>query len=78
MYLVHEGALADVGVAAHEQRAGVGVDGRQARQMLPHLLEVGQRRAGSGGESQREREREREREGKGREGESGIKTTPEA
>jgi hypothetical protein len=43
--LVHERRLADVWVAADEQRPGVWVDGRQAAQVLAHLLQVGQRGA---------------------------------
>jgi len=38
--LVHERRLADVGETCDEERARVGVDRRQTRQMLAHLLEV--------------------------------------
>lgn len=37
-YLVHEGGLADVGVARDEEGAGVGVERGQARQVLADLL----------------------------------------
>mmetsp|Transcript_3279 Transcript_3279/g.8778 ORF Transcript_3279/g.8778 Transcript_3279/m.8778 type:complete len:535 (+) Transcript_3279:50-1654(+) len=39
-HLVHEGRLADVGVAADEDGACVWVDGREAGHVLPDLLEV--------------------------------------
>ena len=40
--LVHKRRLADVGQAAHEEGAGVGVEGREAAHVLADLLEVGQ------------------------------------
>ena len=40
-HLVHEAGLADVGVAAHQQRAGGGVDARQPPHVLPHLHRIG-------------------------------------
>mmetsp|Transcript_20611 Transcript_20611/g.62060 ORF Transcript_20611/g.62060 Transcript_20611/m.62060 type:complete len:279 (+) Transcript_20611:965-1801(+) len=43
-HLVHEGGLADIGVAAHQQGAGGGVNGRQPPHVLPHLLQIRQAR----------------------------------
>jgi len=39
---VHEAALANIGLAADQQGAGVGVNGRQPTHVLPHLLQVSQ------------------------------------
>lgn len=39
-HLVYEAGLADVGEAADEEGASVGVNGRESRQVLPHLLQV--------------------------------------
>ena len=39
-YLFHEGRLADIGVARHEERAGVGINGRETAKVLTDLLEV--------------------------------------
>ena len=44
LYLVHEARLPDVGKPREQQRAGVGVEGGQTREMPPDLLEVGQGR----------------------------------
>mmetsp|Transcript_14775 Transcript_14775/g.32614 ORF Transcript_14775/g.32614 Transcript_14775/m.32614 type:complete len:267 (+) Transcript_14775:1428-2228(+) len=41
-HLVHERGLAHVGVAGQQQCAGVGVQGRQTRDVLAHLLEIAQ------------------------------------
>lgn len=47
--LVHEAALAHVGVAAHQQGAGVRVDRRQAAHVLPHLRKRQDRVRAQGG-----------------------------
>ena len=41
-HLVHEARLPNVGKSREQQRAGVGVEGGQTREMPPNLLEVGQ------------------------------------
>ena len=38
--VVHERALADIGEATEQERSGVGVDGREASEMLPDLFEI--------------------------------------
>ncbi len=40
LYLVDEAGLADVGEACDEECARVGVDGREAGEVLPDLLQV--------------------------------------
>lgn len=39
---VHETRLAHVGIAAHDEGAGGGVDAGETSKMLAHLLQVGQ------------------------------------
>jgi len=53
-HVVHEGTLAHVWEACHKERAFIGVDARQSRHVLPHLLQESQTRfqlLGHGGHS---------------------------